>query len=131
MLSLVRMLAGLVALLSGAYALLALVAALSGRFDLLNFSVFAAAAAIAGIAGWFALRGDDPAIRARWSRAGRWARNLGLLAFAVGFFGPLAWAPDANQGPLLGIFITGPLGFAAGAVLGLLLPSRAVEDVRT
>ena len=27
-------------------------------------------------------------------------------------------APGANQGPLLGLFITGPLGFVAGAVGG-------------
>jgi hypothetical protein len=30
----------------------------------------------------------------------------------------LIWAPDANQGPLLGIFITGPLGFVAGCIGG-------------
>jgi len=131
MLAVGRMLAGLVALLAGACALLALVAAFSGRVDLLNLSLFAAMAAIAGLAGWFALRGDDPAVCARWARAGRWARNLGLLSFAVGFFGPLAWAPDANQGPLLGIFITGPLGFAAGALLGLLLPPRAAGGAGT
>ena len=28
--------------------------------------------------------------------------------------------PDANQGPLLGIFFTGPLGFVAGTVAGWL-----------
>ena len=43
---------------------------------------------------------------------------VGGIAFAVGFFGPLIWAPDANQGPLLGIFITGPLGFVAGCIGG-------------
>jgi hypothetical protein len=45
---------------------------------------------------------------------------LGAIAFAVGFFGPLVWAPDANQGPLLGIFITGPLGFVFGMGWGVL-----------
>jgi hypothetical protein len=45
---------------------------------------------------------------------------LGAIAFAVGFFGPLVWAPDANQGPLLGIFITGPLGFVFGLGWGVL-----------
>ena len=44
---------------------------------------------------------------------------LGVIAFAVGFFGPIIWAPDANQGPLLGIFITGPLGFAVGFAYGV------------
>lgn len=42
----------------------------------------------------------------------------GAVGFAAGFFGPLLLTPDANQGPLLGIFITGPLGFALGALLG-------------
>ena len=45
---------------------------------------------------------------------------LGAIAFAVGFFGPLVWAPDANQGPLLGIFITGPFGFVFGMGWGVL-----------
>lgn len=43
---------------------------------------------------------------------------LGLIGFAGGFVGPLIFAPEANQGPLLGIFITGPLGFVAGLLLG-------------
>ncbi|HEU4930076.1 MAG TPA: hypothetical protein VFU38_09625 [Candidatus Krumholzibacteria bacterium] len=44
---------------------------------------------------------------------------LGVIAFAVGFFGPLIWAPEANQGPLLGIFITGPIGFFVGLAWGV------------
>jgi hypothetical protein len=50
----------------------------------------------------------------------KWAAILGTAGFAFGFFGPLAWAPEANQGPLLGIFITGPLGFIGGLVFGAL-----------
>ena len=42
----------------------------------------------------------------------------GGIGFAGGFFGPLLFAPGANQGPLLGLFITGPLGFVLGAVGG-------------
>jgi hypothetical protein len=44
---------------------------------------------------------------------------LGAIRFAAGFFGPMILAPEANQGPLLGIFITGPLGMVVGAVGGL------------
>jgi len=44
--------------------------------------------------------------------------TTGGLGFSAGFFGPILFAPDANQGPLLGIFITGPLGFLLGAVGG-------------
>jgi hypothetical protein len=50
----------------------------------------------------------------------RWGLIIGVPAFLVGYIGPTIWAPDANQGPLLGIFITGPLGVVAGAVLGLI-----------
>ena len=47
------------------------------------------------------------------------ALTVGAIAFVVGFFGPMIWAPDANQGPLLGLFITGPLGFLLGGAGGL------------
>lgn len=42
----------------------------------------------------------------------------GGITFSAGFFGPILFAPGANQGPLLGLFITGPLGFLLGAVGG-------------
>lgn len=41
---------------------------------------------------------------------------VGAIGFAAGFFGPMLLAPSSGNGPLLGIFITGPLGFVAGAV---------------
>jgi hypothetical protein len=44
---------------------------------------------------------------------------LGAIGFCAGFFGPIIFTPGANQGPLLGIFITGPLGFILGGVGGL------------
>jgi hypothetical protein len=44
---------------------------------------------------------------------------LGAIGFCGGFFGPIIFAPDANQGPLLGLFITGPLGFLLGGIGGL------------
>jgi hypothetical protein len=43
---------------------------------------------------------------------------LGSIGFAAGFFGPMILTPDANQGPLLGMFVTGPLGVLVGAVIG-------------
>jgi hypothetical protein len=43
---------------------------------------------------------------------------LASVGFAGGFFGPIIFMPGANQGPLLGVFITGPLGFILGAVGG-------------
>src|SRR5207244_2882804 len=46
-----------------------------------------------------------------------WFLVLGGVGFLSGFLGPITLNPEANQGPLLGIFITGPLG----AVFGLAL----------
>ncbi len=43
---------------------------------------------------------------------------VGGVAFAAGFFGPMIFTPEANQGPLLGLLITGPLGFVVGGVGG-------------
>ena len=44
---------------------------------------------------------------------------FGSIGFAAGFFGPIIFTPEANQGPLLGIFITGPAGVFIGAIAGL------------
>jgi len=46
------------------------------------------------------------------------ALTTGGIGFAGGFFGPIIFMPGANQGPLLGIFITGPLGFVLGGIGG-------------
>ena len=40
---------------------------------------------------------------------------------AACFLGPMVFAPDANQGPLLGLFITGPAGAVIGAVMGFVI----------
>jgi hypothetical protein len=49
----------------------------------------------------------------------RFAIILGVVGFLAGFVGPVMFRPDANQGPMLGLFITGPIGVVAGAALGL------------
>lgn len=54
----------------------------------------------------------------RMSAAMKGALIVGAIGFCGGFFGPMIFAPDANQGTLLGIFITGPLGVIAGAIGG-------------
>jgi hypothetical protein len=48
----------------------------------------------------------------------RWAGVLGIVGFLSGFVGPMVLAPGANQGPLLGILLTGPGGALLGAILG-------------
>jgi hypothetical protein len=45
---------------------------------------------------------------------------VGGAALFVGFIGPILFMPNANQGPLLGVFITGPIGTLAGTVGGLI-----------
>ena len=52
-----------------------------------------------------------------------WACSIGAVSFAAGFFGPLIFS-KSNLGPLLGIFITGPLGTLAGALIGALRVAR-------
>jgi MFS family permease len=72
-----------------------------------------------------------PANAARSTRAataaGIGAAVVGGVGFAAGFFGPIALNPEANQGPLVGILITGPGGALLGAVLGGLLGALGVE----
>ncbi len=43
---------------------------------------------------------------------------VGGIGFLSGFFGPMIFAPQSNQGPMLGIFITGPLGVILGGIGG-------------
>jgi hypothetical protein len=61
----------------------------------------------------FALRGDRPesyaTLYAAW-RGGLW---VGGLSFVAGYAGPLILS-QGNLGPLLGILITGPIGFVLG-----------------
>ena len=51
-----------------------------------------------------------------WMATG--AFMFGMTGFVIGFFGPMQFHPGANQGPMLGIFITGPAGALLGTVLG-------------
>lgn len=52
------------------------------------------------------------------------ASSVGFIMFLIGYVGPLILWPEANLGPLLGIFITGPLGFFSGGVVGFWLLLR-------
>ena len=54
----------------------------------------------------------------------------GAIGFVAGFFGPIVLTPEANQGPLLGIFITGPAGDLLGGMLGALLGSPHATILR-
>jgi hypothetical protein len=58
-----------------------------------------------------------------------WVLALGGTGLFVGYFAPLVLAPEANTGPLIGLFITGPLGALAGLVLGVAFRFAPVPNV--
>jgi hypothetical protein len=74
-------------------------------------------AAIAIICWGFALRGHIAEGRRRTKAALVGGIMLGGIGLAGGYFGPLMLS-ESNLGPLLGIFMTGPLGFVLGAIIG-------------
>jgi hypothetical protein len=113
-----RIAAGLAALLPTASALLILRAQLLIEPSRLGLILLPAVVAAAAICWCFALRADRPSSRSRLARAALGGVALGGLGFLAGFLGPLVLTPESNQGPLLGIFVTGPLGFALGVLAG-------------
>jgi hypothetical protein len=117
-----RIVAAIVAVVFGALALWMLIRLLyASTLNALNvvFGVFAFfIATIAILCGWFALRGHLPGSRLHIRLTIYGAFIVGGIAFAAGFAGPLIFQPQSNQGPLLGIFFTGPLGFVLGAAIG-------------
>ena len=75
--------------------------------------------ACAMAAGWYAWTRSGTVDSSLARSIGYWALVIGGIGFIGGFFGPMIFAPGANQGPMLGIFITGPLGVLLGAIGGL------------
>lgn len=51
----------------------------------------------------------------------------GAIGFTAGYVGPLIFS-DSNLGPLLGIFITGPLGAVLGMLIGIIRSARQNDD---
>jgi hypothetical protein len=79
---------------------------------------FLGSLAVAIVAGRYVWRQTERPTPALASHVVTGAVVTGAIGFVAGFFGPLLFAPDANQGPLLGLFITGPLGFLLGGIGG-------------
>jgi len=115
-----RILAGIVALPLTAFVLSVARDQVRGGFDPLGAIFGSVAAVVAIICWWFALRGHIAESRLRMRFAVIGGLALGVLGFSAGFFGPIILTPSANQGPLLGILVTGPLGFVLGTVIGWL-----------
>ena len=55
------------------------------------------------------------------------AAITGGVAFVARYIGPILFS-DSNLGPLLGIFVTGPLGFLLGILIGVLISARQKSD---
>jgi hypothetical protein len=72
---------------------------------------------------------DSPPVPIRY-----WIFGVGGAGFLAGFLGPMVLDPSANQGPMVGIFITGPAGLALGLLLCVvcrLLRVRSIAQWRT
>src|SRR5258706_12440885 len=82
------------------------------------FELAFAAAAAAGCAN----HQIDSGLRVR--AAAKWGSSSAPSDSWVASSGLLSLLRNPNQGPMLGIFITGPLGFVVGAIFGLLRPAR-------
>lgn len=55
------------------------------------------------------------------------ALMLGGLCFIIGFLGPMMFAKDTSQGPLIGLFIAAPLGVITGGIGGYIYASKHSE----
>jgi len=113
-----RVLAAIVALPLTAFALMALTSQVRTGFDLFGAAFALCPGTMAALCWWFVLRGHIAGSRERMRLAVIGGLVVGGIAFAAGFFLPIVLKPEANQGPLLGIFITGPLGFVLGTAIG-------------
>ena len=116
-----RIIAGFVGLFLTAFPLMVLRHQIQTGFDLLGAILGSTFSTAAAMCWWFALRGQLAESRAAMICSVLGGAILGGISFAAGFFGPIILTPDSNQGPLLGIFITGPIGFVLGVLLGTIV----------
>lgn len=92
-----------------------------GAPEAFRISIGLACAALVTVPVWRASANPAPGLgRSMLKGAGL----LGGIGFIGGYVGPMILAPEANQGPLLGIFVTGPGGVVFGAIAGALWWNR-------
>jgi hypothetical protein len=116
--SLLRVIAGFVGLLLVAFPLQVLRHQLQGSFDWLGVILGSVFGSGAVMCWWFAWRGQFADSRTIMCHSLLGGLILGGISFSAGFFGPMILTPSSNQGPLVGIFITGPIGFVSGVLFG-------------
>jgi len=113
-----RIFAGIGAIGFSIVSLMALHTQLNQGFEPFGGSISAFAAALAIICWWAALRYHFAVSRERIRLTMRGGFIVGGTCFLAGFLGPMILTPQANQGPLVGIFITGPIGLVFGIIIG-------------
>ncbi len=62
-----------------------------------------------------------------FSRIFFWGAVIGGICFIIGFVGPLYIGPESPQGPLFGIFMSGPAGALLGCAIGVVRSIRIVR----
>jgi hypothetical protein len=109
---------GLLGLAAGASAWGAL--GLPAVSPVVELAMVAVPATAAAFLSWFALAGGHPRHREAIRSGVVGGTLVGGVGFAAGFLGPILLGLGP-QGPLMGIFMTGPLGAVTGAVIGALM----------
>ena len=118
-----RVALGVVGFLLVAFALYGTLATLEFVFI---FYIHTPIGLVGGLCLWYALGGGNPSTKRRILCAFKIGMVCGLFTFVVLFIGPMLVTPGANQGPLGG-FLFGPLGFALGAIIGVIFPNLCVR----
>jgi hypothetical protein len=117
-----RILAGIGAALFVAYALSQVWDLVTSPQEYVLFGILiVSASTIATMCLWFALKGHVPESRATMRAGCAMGFVAGLIALVAGIALPLVLFPTANQGPLFGILIAGPIAGVLGTVAGVAL----------
>jgi hypothetical protein len=87
-------------------------------FDRISIMIQAVLITVAFFCLWFAALAHSQSELDKLARTLLIGLLVGAIGFVLGFFGPIIFQPGANLGPLLGIFITGPLAFVLGCIGG-------------
>lgn len=126
-----RVLAGIIALPCIWIAFASLYGQLGGGFSQFGTIIASASLCASIIFASFAARGHVSTARAHIWRSLMGALALGSLGFLVGFLGTsLTGGPENPQGPMVGIFITGPLGFTVGGLAGFLWSQFRARSIK-
>jgi len=115
--TLLRVVIGIAALFVSPAPAVQIFSMIHAGIDLFSFSISAVVATACIFGWWFALRGHHALSRTRMRYALAGGVFGFIIGFAAGYFGPIIFI-TSNVGPLMAVFVVGPLGFPAGALLG-------------